>query len=154
LVKQPLGAQYPCRLGDLRRAGADVPREQSREVPRPDTEPFCEGFDPSILVVERGLFGDQAHRPFDRGNVDGFERVQRWRRSFAPLWALLIPRFGLITASVAVGSVMIATLWWIAGRYLRSTPADMGLVPDGDTAATIAPIAAVPGLRKWANAPS
>jgi hypothetical protein len=63
---------------------------------------------------------------------------------FAPLWAVLIARFGLIAASVAVGSVMIATLWWIAGRYLRSTPADMGLVPDGDTAATIGPTATLP----------
>ncbi|HEY4250866.1 MAG TPA: MFS transporter [Roseomonas sp.] len=50
---------------------------------------------------------------------------------FTPLWALLIAAFGLTIAVSGVGLVMVATLWWLAGRYLARTPDGMGLAPDG-----------------------
>jgi MFS family permease len=52
---------------------------------------------------------------------------------FTPLWAFLITHLGFIPASGAVGAAMVLALWWVAGRYLRSTPAELGLAPDGDS---------------------
>jgi hypothetical protein len=51
---------------------------------------------------------------------------------FAPLWVSLISRFGFVAAAAIIGIAMVVTLWWLAGRFLRPTPAGLGLVPDGD----------------------
>lgn len=64
---------------------------------------------------------------------------------FAPLWALLIGQLGFQMAAIMIGAVMAAALWWIAGRFLGSTPATLGQRPDGDaqSAAGIVPVAPV-----------
>src|SRR5580692_9471912 len=49
---------------------------------------------------------------------------------FAPLWVALIGSFGFPAAAALVGIAMIATVWWLAGRYLTQTPADLGLQVD------------------------
>jgi MFS family permease len=51
---------------------------------------------------------------------------------FAPLWATLIAHLGFPLSAAAVGLAMAAALWWIAGSFLRATPADLGQWPDGD----------------------
>lgn len=53
---------------------------------------------------------------------------------FAPLWALLIARLGFPLSASLVGVAMAAGLWWIAGTYLRATPADLGQRLDGEAA--------------------
>src|SRR5215204_4033975 len=45
---------------------------------------------------------------------------------FTPLWVLLIASVGFKSAAVIIGAAMIAALWWLAGRYLRPTPAALG----------------------------
>jgi Major Facilitator Superfamily len=50
---------------------------------------------------------------------------------FAPLWVALIGSFGFPAAAALVGIAMVATVWWLAGRYLTPTPADLGLQVDG-----------------------
>lgn len=54
---------------------------------------------------------------------------------FAPLWALLIARLGFPVAAATIGATMAATLWWLAGAYLRASPAALGQRPDGDAVA-------------------
>jgi MFS family permease len=79
---------------------------------------------------------------------------------FTPLWALLITQLGFIPASIAIGVVMVVTLWWVAGRYLRSTPAEVGLAATGDvrpetvsaavrSASTHNPLPLRPGIAAW-----
>jgi MFS family permease len=57
----------------------------------------------------------------------------------SPLWVALIATLGLAGAAAAVGAVMVACLWPLAGRYLARTPAQMGLVPDGGDAPASSP---------------
>ena len=64
---------------------------------------------------------------------------------FAPLWALLIAEFGFVAAAAAIGGAMVVTLWWLAGRFLRPTPAGMGLAPDGGLPAVLAGLWAING---------
>jgi hypothetical protein len=56
---------------------------------------------------------------------------------FAPLWVALIGNFGFPAAAALVGIAMVATVWWLAGRYLTQTPADLGLQVDGGVAGNI-----------------
>src|SRR5271169_1205201 len=49
----------------------------------------------------------------------------------APLWTVLIGAFGFPTASAILSVVMLALVWPLAGLYLRPTPAERGLHPDG-----------------------
>jgi MFS family permease len=53
---------------------------------------------------------------------------------FVPLWAVLITQLGFPWAAAAIGAVMAAVVWWLAGAYLGRTPASVGLRPDDDTA--------------------
>ena len=50
---------------------------------------------------------------------------------FAPLWVFLISRLGFSLAAFIIAVGMVATLWPLAIRFLRSTPAECGLTPDG-----------------------
>jgi MFS family permease len=56
---------------------------------------------------------------------------------FAPLWMFLIATFGFVAAAAAVGSLMVVTVWSLAGRFLRPTPIGLGVVPDGDAAQAV-----------------
>jgi MFS family permease len=52
---------------------------------------------------------------------------------FSPLWVVLIGQLGLPVAAAAVAAILVLVVWLLAGRYLGTTPAGMGLVPDGQT---------------------
>lgn len=58
---------------------------------------------------------------------------------FTPLWVALITQLGLPTAALAVGITMVAIVWPLAARFLKAGPADLGLQPDGRSAAAAAP---------------
>jgi MFS family permease len=60
---------------------------------------------------------------------------------FIPLWVALIERLGFPGAAGAVAAATLIVLWFLAGRYLGPTPAALGVLPDGDSAAA-APSAA------------
>ena len=51
-----------------------------------------------------------------------------------PLWTGLIGSLGFPAAAVLLGGVMLATVWPLAGAYLRKAPHESGLLPDGDAA--------------------
>lgn len=50
---------------------------------------------------------------------------------FSPLWVTTIGLFGFPWATVAIGLVMIVTIWILADVYYAKTPEQMGLRPDG-----------------------
>lgn len=54
---------------------------------------------------------------------------------FLPLWVALIGRLGFPAAAATVAAAVILVLWPLAGRYLRPTPAALGLAPDGEVVA-------------------
>jgi len=74
---------------------------------------------------------------------------------FSPLWAFAIGQIGFPLASIAIGTVMVATMWVLADRIFSRTPEQMGLVPDGDGAVAAAHAAtspaaiALPGSALW-----
>jgi MFS family permease len=51
---------------------------------------------------------------------------------FAPLWVTVISGLGFAEAVFVVGIVTLAVLGPLTWRYLRPTPACLGLAPDGD----------------------
>ncbi len=51
---------------------------------------------------------------------------------FVPLWLMLIARWGFPVAAAIVAGMTFAVLWPLAGRYLRPTPALLGLAADGE----------------------
>ena len=51
---------------------------------------------------------------------------------FSPLWVAVIGTLGFQAAALAVGCVMVLTLWTLAGLLFARTPEQMGLAPDGD----------------------
>jgi hypothetical protein len=76
---------------------------------------------------------------------------------FSPLWVFAIGMLGFPGAAIAIGLIMIATIWVLTDRCYAKTPEQMGLVPDGD--APGAPAVAVtsprakplPGRMLWRN---
>lgn len=50
-----------------------------------------------------------------------------------PLWAALIPRFGLPGAALVVVGVMLVILVPLVGRFMHRGPEVLGLGPDGDS---------------------
>jgi hypothetical protein len=74
---------------------------------------------------------------------------------FSPLWVTAIGLLSFTGAALAIGFVMIATVFVLADRYFAKAPERMGLVPDGD-ASGLAAIAAtsqrakqLPGTMLW-----
>jgi hypothetical protein len=76
---------------------------------------------------------------------------------FSPLWVAAIGLLGFTGAAVALGLLMIATVWVLADVYYAKTPQDLGLAPDGDEpgvqASSIATRSArpLPGGQLWRN---
>jgi len=53
-----------------------------------------------------------------------------------PLWTALIGTIGFPGAAMLLSGVMLATVWPLAGIYLRQSPHEVGLLPDGAAAGT------------------
>ena len=51
---------------------------------------------------------------------------------FSPLWVAAIGLLGFPGAAVAIGLVMVVTIWVLADLFYARTPEQMGLVADGD----------------------
>jgi MFS transporter len=74
---------------------------------------------------------------------------------FSPLWVAAIALLGFPWAAVAIGLVMILTIWILADTYYAKTPEQMGLSADGDCPrATAAPVTSpsarqLPGEQLW-----
>ena len=51
---------------------------------------------------------------------------------FSPLWVAAIATLGFANAAVAIATIMLATLWWLSGRFFARTPEQMALASDGD----------------------
>jgi LPXTG-motif cell wall-anchored protein len=49
----------------------------------------------------------------------------------SPLWVAAIAWLGLPGAAAALGTIMVVTLWLLAGRYFVHSPAELGLLVDG-----------------------
>jgi MFS family permease len=49
----------------------------------------------------------------------------------SPLWVAAIAWLGLPGAAAALGTIMVVTLWLLAGRYFARSPAELGLHVDG-----------------------
>jgi MFS family permease len=68
-----------------------------------------------------------------------------------PLWAALIPRFGLPGAALVVVGVMLVVLVPLVGLYMHRGPEVLGLGPDGDSRpAPVAPREGAAPLRRAA----
>jgi len=53
---------------------------------------------------------------------------------FSPLWVALIAALGFGGAALLVAAIVTVAVWLLAARYLRQTPALLGLAPDGEAA--------------------
>jgi len=51
---------------------------------------------------------------------------------FSPLWVAAIGALGFPAAAATIGAVAVLTIWLLADLLLSRTPAQMGLLPDGD----------------------
>jgi hypothetical protein len=51
---------------------------------------------------------------------------------FSPLWVVAIASFGFPVAAAVIGSVMVATMWFLAGHVFAHTPQSLGQVQDGE----------------------
>jgi MFS family permease len=51
---------------------------------------------------------------------------------FSPLWVAAIGALGFPAAAATIGAVAVLTLWCLADLLFSRTPAQMGLMPDGD----------------------
>ena len=58
----------------------------------------------------------------------------------SPLWVAAIAWLGLPGAAAALGTIMVVTLWLLAGRYFAHSPAELGLHVDGSAALPAASI--------------
>jgi len=76
---------------------------------------------------------------------------------FAPLWVAAISALGFPMAVVAIGIVMVITMWALSDLVFSRTPEAMGLRPDGDqpnvpmTMVTAPSAQPLPGTQLWHN---
>lgn len=74
---------------------------------------------------------------------------------FSPLWVAAIGLLGFPGAAIAIGIVMVATIWVLADLYYAKTPEQMGLAADGDApgsaaaALTSSEARPLPGGQLW-----
>ncbi len=70
---------------------------------------------------------------------------------FSPIWVAAIGLLGFPWAAIAIGIVVVSTIWVLADLYYSKTPESMGLHPDGDApqaAATTLPVSPAKPLPK------
>jgi MFS family permease len=77
---------------------------------------------------------------------------------FSPLWVAAIGLLGFPSAAIAIGVVVVTTVWILADLYYSKTPESMGLHPDGDapqaaaTTLAMSPSAKpLPNTRVWSD---
>jgi MFS family permease len=70
---------------------------------------------------------------------------------FSPLWIAAIGLAGFKWAALAIGPIMIATIWILADVYYAKTPELMGLNADGDAAQTAVVAVASPFAKPLPN---
>ena len=74
---------------------------------------------------------------------------------FSPLWVAAIGLPGFPWAAIAIGLVVVATIWISADPYYSKTPESMGLHPDGDapqavaTTLPVSPAKPLPKTQVW-----
>jgi MFS family permease len=74
---------------------------------------------------------------------------------FSPLWVAAIDLLGFEDAAVAIGLVMVATMWVLADVYFSKKPEDLALAADGNApgalaASVISPLVKpLPGNALW-----
>jgi MFS family permease len=74
---------------------------------------------------------------------------------FSPLWVAAIDLLGFADAAVAIGLVMVATMWALADVYFSKKPEDLALAADGNApgalaASVISPfVKPLPGNVLW-----
>jgi hypothetical protein len=74
---------------------------------------------------------------------------------FSPLWVAAIGLLGFPWAAIAIGLVVVATIWILADPYYSKTPESMGLHPDGDapqavaTTLPVSPAKPLPKTQVW-----
>ncbi len=74
---------------------------------------------------------------------------------FSPLWVAAIDLLGFPIAAAAIGLIMTAVIWVLAGTLFARSPERMGLRPDGDAPAqnaisvTAADARPLPGALLW-----
>jgi MFS family permease len=74
---------------------------------------------------------------------------------FSPLWVAAIGLLGFADAAVAIGLVMVATMWVLADVYFSKKPEDLALAADGNApgalaASVISPLVKpLPGNALW-----
>jgi hypothetical protein len=66
---------------------------------------------------------------------------------FSPLWVAAISLLGFPGAAIAIGFVMVATIWLLTDLYYSKTPEQMGFVADGDAPGSAAPSVTSPMAR-------
>ena len=66
---------------------------------------------------------------------------------FSPFWVVAIGLLGFPGAAVAIGLVMVATIWLLAEIYFSKKPGDLSLALDGDVAAELAVSVVSPVVR-------
>jgi hypothetical protein len=66
---------------------------------------------------------------------------------FSPLWVAAIGLMGFPGAAIAIGLVMVVTVFLLADLYYAKTPEQMGLAADGDTPGSPTPQAISPRAR-------
>ena len=81
---------------------------------------------------------------------------RRWRRRTMGRATAALISLGFPSAAIAIGVVVVATIWILADLYYSKTPESMGLRPDGDAphaAATTLPMSPpakpLPSTRVW-----
>ncbi len=65
-----------------------------------------------------------------------------------PVWVALIASVGFAQAAMTIAAVGTVLLWWLAGRYLRPSPASLGLVVDNDGERAASRTTAPPALQR------
>lgn len=71
---------------------------------------------------------------------------------FSPLWVAAIGLLGFPWAAIAIGLVVVVTIWILADLYYSNTPQSLGQHPDGDAPQAVATALSMPPAKPLPNA--